>query len=347
MRSLVVLLSSFCLPSVVLSQWALQTSPSHSNLLSVSARENTVWASGMDGTVLFSADGNSWKACAALPDGHQAEVRSIQAVDATTAVAMTTGRGERSRLYRTTDACQSWQKVFDNTEEQSSFDSLRLATAKQLYLLGEPVAGKFTLYLSQDAGATWFIADDPGLETEPGESAAGSTLSYQAPFLYFGTHGGTAPVVHYTYAKCDPAQPDVPCAAAWGKSKLPPGIAKGINAVGARMQTGMTGKSTTTLMAAGEGTTPEHAFIGQSQNNGARWGLPAAPPSGVLRSMSFISATQTWLACGTAGTFLSADEGKSWQAAKGPNQTAGWNSVSLPYAVGDSGQIGKLETVRK
>ncbi len=254
MRALLLLPFLCCFTPSARAQWVLQSSPVKSDLLSVSTREGAAWASGTNGVILHSTDGTTWKSCAALPDGAQLELRSIQAIDGNVALVVSSGAGSKSAVYRTADACKSWQPVFANPEVSGSFDSLRLVTARQLYLLGEPVQGKFALYLSQDAGATWFIADDPGLEAQPGESAAGSTLLAQGAFLYFGTHGGSSPAVHYTFAKCDSAQPDAPCNVTWGQSRLPAGIAKGITAVGARTRTAQNGKSTTTLMAVGEST---------------------------------------------------------------------------------------------
>ena len=196
-------------------------------------------------------------------------------------------------------------------------------------------------------GRTWFIADDPGLDAEPGESAAGSGMLAQGPFLYFGTHGGSSPAVHYSYAKCDPAQPDAGCAIAWSAARLAAGSATGLYAVGARMQTAQNGRSVTTLMCVGQSATAGQAFVGVSMDNGARWMSPASPPAGDLRALAFAGANQAWYAAGTAGTFVSKDEGKTWNPAQGENAGLSWNAMALPFAVGENGEIGKLTAERK
>jgi hypothetical protein len=45
-----------------------------------------------------------------------------------------------------------------------------------------------------------------------------------------------------------------------------------------------------------------------------------------------------WIAAGTNGSDLSRDGGNSWQ----PLDHGNWNALSLPYAVGPEGRIGKL-----
>lgn len=189
-------LFAICLTSSAFAQWTSQDAHTKVNFYAVHAPSTDLaWASGGNGTVVRTLDGgHAWQACTVPPDTAHTDLRGVQAIDATTAVVMTSGKGERSRLYRTSDGCQTWKLVFTNPEESSSFVSMRRVTSKQIYVLGEPFDGKFQMYLSQDAGATWFLTDDPGLDADKGESAAASTLLAQGPFVYFGTAGGARPL---------------------------------------------------------------------------------------------------------------------------------------------------------
>ncbi len=105
------------------------------------------------------------------------------------------------------------------------------------------------MFLSQDAGATWFIADDPGLDAAKDDgafAASNSSLTAQGPFLEFVTGGGVTPHVYNTAGKCDPAKPNVACPVAWTKVDLPMAAgtpASGAFSVAGRMESNAAGKS--------------------------------------------------------------------------------------------------------
>jgi photosystem II stability/assembly factor-like uncharacterized protein len=42
-------------------------------------------------------------------DAANLDFRGIQAFDASTAIVMSSGKGDLSRLYKTTDACATWK----------------------------------------------------------------------------------------------------------------------------------------------------------------------------------------------------------------------------------------------
>ncbi len=254
---------------------------------------------------------------------------------------MTSGRAERSRLFRTIDACRTWIEVFNNPEADSSFNSLRRVTSKQVYLLGEPTNGKFQMYVSQDAGATWFIADDPGLDAVKGETAVGSNLTSQGPFLYFGSSSTTGAYVHFTASKCTSP---TDCIAIWQQSNvLPDRPAPVIKGVAVQMQMDMTGKSSLTLVAVGESrSVSEGASAFAAFLSGSNSWLPSSPaPDGPLAAVAYDGGTVSWIAVGPSGTYISHDHGKTWKGSSGPGATK-WIALSLPYAVGAEGRIGKL-----
>ena len=336
-----------CLSSAVCQgQWSQLTVPTAANLLSVHATGDSVWVSGANGTVLHSTDGGAgWTVCTVPGRLAHTDLPAIQGADALTAVVMTGGKGERSRLFRTTDGCKTWALVFTNPEEKSSFDSLRRITAKQFYLLGEPIQGKFAMYLSQDAGATWFIADDPGLDAEEGETAAGSTLAAQGAFLYFGT-GGLKPMVHLTYAKCNPATPDAGCTIAWGRSPIAVGAAA-LHGLAVRTLTSMSGASTNEMVAVGSAEGAPGGLVAYARGDHPAWHLAETPPAAANLAVAFDGETQNWIAIGPTGTDVSADGGKHWRHAKAlPTATpvdSGWAALSLPFAVGEHGKVGRLD----
>jgi hypothetical protein len=65
--------------------------------------------------------------------------------------------------------------------------------------------------------------------------------------------------------------------------------------------------------------------------------------------VSYSPGDKLWVAVGPNGSDLSRDDGRTWRAIEHTAQASGrsggeWNAVSLPWAVGPRGHIGKLNT---
>ena len=90
------------------------------------------WASGTNGTVLRTEDaGNLWQTCTIPPGAEKLDFRGIQAFDANTAIVMSSGTGDQSRLYKTTDGCQTWKLLFTNPDKEGFWDALLFNGAAQ------------------------------------------------------------------------------------------------------------------------------------------------------------------------------------------------------------------------
>jgi hypothetical protein len=84
------------------------------------------WASGTNGTVLRTEDGGYlWQTCTIPPGAEKLDFRGIQALDANTAIVMSSGKGDLSRLYKTTDGCQTWKLLFTNPDKEGFWDALK------------------------------------------------------------------------------------------------------------------------------------------------------------------------------------------------------------------------------
>ena len=349
MRSLFFFALLAC-PLSLSAQWQIQNSSTNADLRAVHATSPEVaWASGSNGTVLHTSNGgSSWASCTVPTGAEHADLIGIQAVSETTAIVMTSGKGTQSRLFRTSDSCQTWKLVFTNPDPDSLFVSLRRATSKQLYLLGTPAAGKFSMFLSQDAGATWFIADDPGLDAAAGDTAvtaSNSSLAAVGAFLYFGTGGGaTTPHAFFTYPKCEnPATPDA-CSIVWGTSDIPAPAGSFVTSLAARSSASMSGKISLTLLASlGAPNQPDAGLLATSADGGHRWEMVSKSIPGYGSALVYDGLHAIWIAVGSAGTVVSHDGGTTWNPAPAPVGPAQpWTSLSLPFAVGPHGSIGKL-----
>jgi len=340
------------------AQWDLETPPTTADLRGVSnTGGGAVWASGTNGTVVRSEDGGYlWQACAIPPKAEKLDFRGIQAWDENTAIVMSSGKGDLSRLYKTTDGCKSWNLVFTNPDKNGFWDAIRRVTTKQLYLMGDPVDGKFAMFYSSDAGATWSIADDPGLEADKNVgafAASNSSLLAAGPFLLLGTSGTPSPHAYYSYAKCDPGQPAENCPMAWAKTDVPVAggsAAAGVFSLAARTTTNMAGKSKLIVVAVGgtyDKPTLTDGTAATSTDGGKTWLAALTPPHGYRSAVTYDTLRQTLIAVGPTGTDASTDDGKNWHALKPlKDQPADtdqhWNALSYPFAVGPKGRIGKL-----
>jgi photosystem II stability/assembly factor-like uncharacterized protein len=146
------------------AQWLIQDSHTSADLRGIHSIGNGIaWASGTNGTVLRTTDdGDHWQLCATPSGAEVLDFRGIQAFDANTAIVMSSGKGDLSRLYKTTDGCLTWKLVFTNPDKNGFWDALRFSkpwpkvlSKTDGVLIGDPVAGTFSVFLTSDSGETW------------------------------------------------------------------------------------------------------------------------------------------------------------------------------------------------
>jgi hypothetical protein len=135
------------------AQWDIEDSNTTASLRGIhNAGGGVAWASGTNGTVLRTEDGGYlWQTCTIPPGAEKLDFRGIQAFDENTAIVMSSGKGDLSRLYKTTDGCQTWHLLFTNPDKEGFWDTIvGLPRPRSDYfgsILGDPVEGSFT-YLS-------------------------------------------------------------------------------------------------------------------------------------------------------------------------------------------------------
>src|ERR1700751_3791772 len=110
MKVLATLVAICLLSSIAFGQveksgpWEMQSSGTTASLRGIHAVGGGVaWASGTNGTVLRPEDsGYMWQSCAMPPGAEKLDFRGIWAWDSNTAIVMSSGSGDQSRLYQTT-----------------------------------------------------------------------------------------------------------------------------------------------------------------------------------------------------------------------------------------------------
>ena len=358
--SLLVLL----FPPVLHAQWELENGATTANLRGVvSVNEHVAWASGSAGTVLRTLDaGHTWLPCSKPAGAEKLDFRGVQAWDENTGIAMSAGPGELSRIYKTADGCRTWTLLLTNPDKDGFWDAIRFTDARYGVLLGDPVNGHFVLLTTTDGGTTW-KREAPGKEAAVhGESifaASNSSLLVNTPgSRAFCTGGENGAMVHLRDVGPHGGK-TIPGEVPWGTTTSTEELErvnKSSSAGCFSIATNHDGRNT--IVAVGgdfahpddpEGTawTTAGDASGSKEHPLFRFSAAKVMPHGYRSAVSYDSSTRSWIAVGPNGTDVSSDDGWTWRAlrpgAGEPTGTDGpWNALSLPFAVGPTGRIGRL-----
>lgn len=361
------------------AQWEVQQSNTSADLHAIHAASDQIaWASGIHGTVLHTTDsGNTWQRCTMPAEAKDLDFRGVQGFDAKTALVMSSGAGELSRVYKTTDACHTWELVFINPNPEGTLDALqfqykRLPPPQSGYyargvLIGHPVGGEFVIYTSKDHGSTWgALREDENFSPGPSavaddgellfaESNTALTAAADRDSFAFVTGGPGGPRLLYPDGHHEQWEA-VSARYTFSDIKLPmpAGAAAGAYSVAARPVS--TDRFDLMVVGGdpqkdGPGTA---VFVrhGGPQLNVKKLVAPRAtaaeqPPSGYRTAVAFDPSANAWITVGPNGTDVSHDDGRTWTRlsptpTEQPDADKNWRALSLPFAVGPNGRIGKL-----
>jgi len=329
MRLAVALLLGSLAPA---QSWTPQASGSTASLRGVSAVSGSVvWASGSGGTFLRTTDGGAtWKA-GKIPGAADIDFRAISGLDEKTAVMMSAGQGEKSRIYKTIDGGASWNLIYTNPDPEAFFDAIAFWDTAHGILLGDPVKGRFEIMTTDDGGETWKRQKGPSAEPKEGAFATSNSCLFVrgGHEVWFATGGPKgARVFHST----DGGE-------TWSAAKTPlrnDSASAGIFALGfANPKKGMA--------VGGDYSKPAETSgnIAITLDGGKTWAAATAP-HGFRSDIKYIAADKVWIATGTSGSDVSSDDGKSWK----PFDQAGYNAMSFAgatgWAVGPKGAIARF-----
>ena len=350
--SLMALILFLAVPMLARAQWQMEASGTRASLRGIhSVDGKTAWASGTHGTVLRTVDGGEhWLACSVPPDAAKLDFRSVWAWDEEHAMVLASGPGVQSRLYSTHDGCRTWRLVFTNPDADGFWDGLQFDGARFGVILGDPVGGSFTLFATYDSGRHWTRQVDPCLRTmEPQQGAFAASNQSMAVIplpdtsapdshaanhrILFGTSGGWLYGLDLAPLRLIEAAPDE-CShrqilrPAAGNTPNP---AAGIFAIAFL--------DTDNGVAVGGDYTKPQAGAGTAAYtiDGKSWQPALRPPGGYRSTVAWNASDASWIAAGPDGSDVSAD-GKEWHRLDSGN----WNALSLPFAVGPDGRVGRL-----
>ncbi len=345
------------------SPFQMEQSTSKASLRGIHAVGGGVaWASGTDGTVLRTEDaGFVWQSCAMPPGAEKLDFRGVWAWDAMTAIVMSSGPGEASRLYKTTDGCVTWKLLSTNTDKDGFWDAIAFSDEKAGYLLGDPVNGHFVVRLIGEDGRTKSspAASDPEALAGAGAFAASNSSMALVPAdeesrslsadprlmtILFGTGGGADPHTSqarvYRLAWHSSAGAKDFILPYWTYSAVP--LAASNTAAGVFSLAVRDGRAG--IAVGGDYQKPD-VMMGTAAltaDSGRTWIASTKPPHGYRSAVAWDAADKAWVTAGPNGSDYSLDDGKTWLTLDVTDVKNGWNAISLPWFVGPNGRIGKL-----
>lgn len=336
------------------AQWTLEQSNTTADLRGIdNVGGGVAWASGTNGTVLRTLDdGATWTRCVVPTEAETLDFRGIQAFDANTAIVMSSGKGDLSRLYKTTDGCKSWKLVFTNPDPDGFWDAIQFDEKKYGMVLGDPVGGRFAIFITLDQGEHWVRQKPSGLEADPSKDGVlaasnSSLIAYTMLAHRFFVTGGERGAYLF---ECDGelfagGRPEnVQCSR---EAELPVGAHSSTSGAFSIAQ-----HDTIWVAVGGDYLKPDEGVRTAAFEAGDRWINPQTEPHGYRSAVAYDAATKTWITVGPNGTDISTDDGRNWRAVhpdaalhETPDADRNWNALSLPFVVGPHGRIGRLDAV--
>lgn len=336
------------------AQWQMQTSGTTASLRGIHAvSANVAWASGTNGVVLRTQNGGqTWQSCNVPADADKLDFRSVWAWDGEHAMVMSSGPGSESRLYSTHDGCRTWRLIFSDPDVDGFWDGLQFDGTRFGAILGDPVRGSFTLFVTYDGGGQWTRQSDPCLKTmeakqgafaasnqslailpvQDANSSPGTGVNHQ---IWFGTSGGW---LHgFELAPLELIAATGRNAAENGCTHSQPlpeanDSAAGIFAIAFH-------DDVDGVVVGGDYAQPQSGVnTAAFTTDGTHWHLALHPPAEYRSTVAWNATDGSWIAAGPTGSDISRDNGNTWQ----PLDHGNWNALSLPFAVGPDGRIARL-----
>lgn len=301
--------------------------------------DRVVWVSGTNGTVLRTVNGGStWinVSPSFSPENHtDFQFRDIKAFSDKTAVVLSIGEGNASRIYQTLNGGQTWKPTFTNTEPNAFYDCMAFENSKHGLALSDPVDGKFRLIETWDGGATWKIVDSMGIPValtgEFGFAASGTCIEAAAGRWYLASGGAAKGRIFRSKDGHRWKVADTP---------ITGGAAAGVFSV--RFRDEKNGIAVGGDYEKPAGNVDNAAW---SKDGGKSWQKAEIFPAGYRSGVSWVPGQSlTAVAVGTSGSDITHDSGRTWRTiGNGTFDAVECISINTCWASGSNGRVARLK----
>ena len=259
-----------------------------------------MWSSGSNGTVLHRGSGDDSWSRAAFPAA-SLDLRDIDVRRNGGLFAMAAGPGDASVLYVSESLGAHWERVLSNPDAEGFFDSVAFDPSGHGMLVGDPLAGAFTIFTSE-RGRTWTRVEPArSPEAADGEhafAASGSILIATDDDTFWFASGGSRARIWRTRDRgltwFDAGAPDTGGTASAGWFGL-----------------GSDGRGTIVAVG-GDYERPKEPSTAAVLRQSAGWVSFTLP--GFRSAVAAVpELAGVWVAVGSDGADWSRDDGRSWQ----------------------------------
>jgi photosystem II stability/assembly factor-like uncharacterized protein len=282
-----------------------QSSGTPALLQAVSAvNDSVVWLSGQRGTWARTLNaGLTWQV-GGVPGGDTLQFRDVYALSADTAWLLSSGSGELSRIYHTTDGGVTWALQFQNADSAAFYDCMDFWDGKRGLVYGDEVNGQLMILETTD-GEHWSLIPPerlPPAQPHEGGFAASGTCVITAPGgrAWIGTgNSPTARVLRTTDSGQTRKVRETPIAG---------GDAAGVATVAFSNE--RVGAVLGGPIASPDAVTDNVAI---TTDGGVTWDSGGRPTfTGAVYGAVFVPGTRTLVAVGPKGASVSNDAGRHW-----------------------------------
>jgi len=313
-----------------LPNWQVSELENGASLRGSAVGPASLWVTGTGNTVFRSDDsGKSWQGVS-VPADSKLDFRDIEVFDDQTAIVMSVGEGQQSRLYRTEDGGGQWQLVFENPDKKGFFDSIDFWDRDRGVLLGDPVDGYYVVMVTEDGGRNWKRIGRKSLpalhDREAAFAASGNTVITGPDGTAWFTTGGFAARV---YSSDDYGR-------SWRVSEVPL-HRENQTSGGYGLSLNHDGE---VFVMGGDYTNRPATYPNLAKSAKDKWQLADNGQRGLRTAMGCIETT--CIVTGKTASDISFDDGNSWHPLPGPGFYTLAAGPELFLGAGADGSVGVL-----
>jgi hypothetical protein len=282
---------------------------------------------------------------------------------------MSSGPGDLSRVYKTTDGCGTWKLLYTNPDKDGFWDAIAFWDRECGEIVGDPVElpvndrshfitsdkdppaepqrgpvameMRFATFSTADGGKRWWRTMNGFLKSDPKRSgafaASNSSIVRQQGRGWFGIGGLDGSFVYRGQNATDLPLSD---GLQWQKVSVP--LASGTDSSGVFSLAFKDQQHGVAVGGDYKKPTEATGTAAWTADGGRTWTASIKLPHGYRSAVAWDEADRAWIAAGTNGSDVSYDDAKTWQ----PLDDGNWNALSLPWIVGPKGRIAKLVSLK-
>jgi len=260
------------------------------------------------------------------------DFRDVQAFRDGTVFLLSIGKAASSRIYKSTDSGEHWTLLFTNPDDDGFFDAMAFWDENHAIVVGDPVGGKISVFLTADGGKHWerSLSMPPALAGEGAFAASGTCVTVAGKSeAWIATGGAKASRVYHTSD----------AGATWSVAEAPlrnDGASAGAFSLDFFARFG--------IVVGGDYNKAQENLgnIAVSNDGGKTWSAPGARPAGFRSAVAYVPERKEWVVTGTSGSDVSTDGGATWKRFDNGAFNALGVAATEVWAVGPRGRVARL-----